>query len=61
MNDTTLPDTVLPILVPHAASQDGILTVTFQIANQQYGLPVTLVREIVRLPALVPLARASDR
>lgn len=30
--------------------------VTFQIAYQHYALPLSVVREVVRLPALVPLA-----
>ncbi len=34
-------------------------TVVFELATQRYGLPVTLVREIVLVPALLELAGAS--
>lgn len=34
------------------------LTVTFLIGPQQYGLPVSVVLEVVRLPALIALAGA---
>jgi purine-binding chemotaxis protein CheW len=37
---------------------DTMLTVTFRIGQQQYGLPVSVVIEIVRLPALITLAGA---
>lgn len=42
--------------VPTAPVNEGHLTLTFRIGSQQYGLPVTAVIEIVRLPALVSLA-----
>ncbi len=41
-----------------AADEQTLLTVTFRIGPQQYGLPVNAVVEIVRLPALVTLAGA---
>lgn len=37
-------------------ANSSVLIVTFRIRAQQYGLPVTSVIEIVRLPALVTLA-----
>lgn len=36
----------------------NLLTVTFMIGPQQYGLPVGVVLEVVRLPALISLAGA---
>jgi purine-binding chemotaxis protein CheW len=43
---------------PAATKADEPLIVTFQIGHQQYGLPLAVVLEIVRLPALVTLAGA---
>lgn len=40
------------------AGDDSILILTFRIGTQLYGLPVSVVVEIVRLPALVSLAGA---
>lgn len=39
-------------------TSDGMLTVTFWIGQQQYGLPVGMVIEIVRIAALTSLAGA---
>jgi purine-binding chemotaxis protein CheW len=47
-----------PPATPTRDPDRAILAVTFQIARQQYALPLDVVREIVRLPALVPLAGA---
>lgn len=43
-----------------AAGADGasFLAITFCIALQEYGLPVAAVREVVNLPALLPIAGA---
>ena len=43
---------------PIIASESDVLIVTFKIGHQQYGLPLAMVLEIVRLPALVTLAGA---
>ncbi len=40
------------------AAQLSLLTVVFVIDGQQYALPVSDVREVVRLPALLTLAGA---
>lgn len=60
---TTMHDALLvPALVdgatPASPAGGDTLIVTFQIAHQQYGLPLEAVIEIVRLPALVSLAGA---
>lgn len=39
-----------------AVAEQKLLAVTFRIGPQQYGLPVSVVIEIVRLPALLSLA-----
>lgn len=58
MHDT-LPAPVTPTGASPASLPDRtVLMVTFQIAHQQYGLPLHVVIEIVRLPALVSLAGA---
>jgi chemotaxis signal transduction protein len=59
MNDT-LP-TAAPAngALPAAALEHTITLVTLQIGRQLYGLPVAVVREIVRLPALTALAGTS--
>lgn len=36
-----------------------LMMVHFRIGSQQYGLPVTAVQEVVRLPALMTLAGAA--
>jgi purine-binding chemotaxis protein CheW len=36
----------------------NMVVVLFQLGDQQYGLPLTVVHEIVRLPALIMLAGA---
>jgi purine-binding chemotaxis protein CheW len=43
---------------PAFAEDQSALLVTFQIAYQQYALPLAVALEIVRLPALVALAGA---
>jgi purine-binding chemotaxis protein CheW len=49
------------LLAPAASvSEHTIVMVTFQIAHQQYGLPLHAVIEIVRLPALMTLAGAPS-
>jgi purine-binding chemotaxis protein CheW len=48
----------IPGATPPQTPDGAILVVTFQIAQQQYALPLDIVREIVRLPALVALAGA---
>src|SRR5262245_31879932 len=54
----------LPARAPHALSacaptaESAAHFVTFRIARQQYALALDVVREIVRLPALVVLAGA---
>jgi purine-binding chemotaxis protein CheW len=52
--------TNLQTLPLEAPSDDTVtlLTVTFRIGDQHYGLPVSEVIEIVRLPALLTLAGA---
>ncbi len=53
-----------PFSIPEAASQaeaaaaPSFLTVTCVIAGQAYGLPIGEVREVVSVPALLPLAGA---
>src|SRR5262245_43071445 len=43
---------------PALSVDRGATVVTFQIARQQYALPLAVALSIVRLPALVPLAGA---
>jgi purine-binding chemotaxis protein CheW len=45
------------IAAPHDLAR-AALVVTFQIAQQRYALPVEVVCEIIRIPALVALAGA---
>jgi purine-binding chemotaxis protein CheW len=40
----------------HADASSPLVIVSFQLGPQQYGLPVSAVREVVRLPALIGLA-----
>jgi purine-binding chemotaxis protein CheW len=42
----------------NTSQNDALLTLTFRIGTQYYGLPVSVVVEIVRIPALIPLAGA---
>ncbi|MFL5803246.1 MAG: chemotaxis protein CheW [Roseiflexaceae bacterium] len=58
MNDTLLALAAPAGASPASLSDHTVLIVTFQIAHQQYGLPLHVVIEIVRLPALVTLAGA---
>lgn len=47
----------------HSADQQakgGFLAVTCMIAGQEYGLPVTAVREVVSVPSMLPLAGAPS-
>jgi purine-binding chemotaxis protein CheW len=41
-----------------AAPDQDMIVVRFQLGHQHYGLPITMVHEIVRLPALTMLAGA---
>jgi purine-binding chemotaxis protein CheW len=43
---------------PEPVDHRGAQFVTFQIAHQQYALPLAVALEIIRLPALVALAGA---
>jgi purine-binding chemotaxis protein CheW len=52
--DTSMIQAALSVL----PTDNTLLTLTFRIGNQQYGMPVSVVIEIVRLPALVSLAGA---
>src|SRR5579859_1040316 len=40
------------------STQSPLLVVSFELGSQRYGLPVTVVREVIRLPALITLAGA---
>ncbi len=44
--------------LPTGAANDAMLTLVFRIGSQHYGLPVSFVIEIVRLPSLITLAGA---
>jgi purine-binding chemotaxis protein CheW len=58
MSTTTLAPTTHRGQNGSARNNETLLTVTFRIGRQQYGLPVSVVIEIVRLPALLTLAGA---
>ena len=58
MNDTTLPAALLRVRSSEALRGGDPPIVTFQIGRQRYGLPIVVVQEIVRLPALVTVAGA---
>ncbi len=58
MNTTALAPLQQPDMSDNQRQHQTILTVTFRIGPQQYGLPVSAVIEIVRLPALLSLAGA---
>jgi chemotaxis signal transduction protein len=48
--------------IPEAAAQqpaESALIVSFRLGSQQYGLPIAVVCEVVRLPALVTLVGAA--
>ncbi|MFL5805593.1 MAG: chemotaxis protein CheW [Roseiflexaceae bacterium] len=47
-----------PDAVSGYAYGQNMIVVLFQLGNQQYGLPLAVVHEIVRLPALIMLAGA---
>ena len=56
MNDRLPANALVAGAAPADPRVSAALVVTFQIAHQQYALPLDVVLEIVRLPALVPLA-----
>jgi purine-binding chemotaxis protein CheW len=58
MNTTALAPLQQPDPTTNQQQHQTILSVTFRIGPQQYGLPVSAVIEIVRLPALLTLAGA---
>jgi purine-binding chemotaxis protein CheW len=58
MNETLLAPVPAAGASPTILSERESLIVTFQLGYQQYGLPLAMVFEIVRLPALVMLAGA---
>jgi purine-binding chemotaxis protein CheW len=58
MNYALLAPSLQRDTAPAATKAAEPLIVTFQVGHQQYGLPLAVVLEIVRLPALVTLAGA---
>ena len=58
MNDILLASGPVAEVAPEVAENRGALFVMFEIAHQQYALPLAVTLEIVRLPALVALAGA---
>jgi chemotaxis signal transduction protein len=58
MIDMSRPSPAQPRPTASLALAPDALIVTFQLGHQHYGLPLAVVHEIVRLPALTQLAGA---
>ena len=58
MNDLLLAPKSAGRVAPVLGENGSALFVTFEITYQQYALPLAVALEIIRLPALVPLAGA---
>jgi purine-binding chemotaxis protein CheW len=56
MNDALFETSSAPGVSPAAGQEPDAVLVTFQIGYQQYALPLAVVLEVVRLPALITLA-----
>lgn len=48
----------LPVATRRMSLEQSLQMVTFDIAGQQYGLPLAAVLQVIRLPALLALAGA---
>jgi purine-binding chemotaxis protein CheW len=58
MDDLLLAPKSVGRLAPVLGENGSALFVTFKITHQHYALPLAVALEIIRLPALVPLAGA---